>query len=144
MKQLFITTRQASARTQNNEKLKKMTEQLKKRKIKVSFFIDPESDQVIASKDAGADAVEFHTGKWVLTKGPEKTKEWQRLQKSAMMTHDLGLGVHAGHGLDYTHSKKITQLKHLAEVNIGHSLICYAVEEGLLKATKNIQNKLRK
>ncbi len=126
------------------EKLKIMTEQLQKKKIKVSFFIDPESDQVIASKDAGADAVEFHTGKWVLTKGKAKTSEWLRLQKSALMTHDLGLGVHAGHGLDYDHAKKITQLKHLAEVNIGHSLICYAVEEGLLKATKNIQKKLIK
>ena len=91
------------------EKLKTMTKKLKKQKIKVSFFIDPESDQVIASKDAGADAVEFHTGKWVLSSGKAKTKEWQRLQKSALMTYDLGLGVHAGHGLDYSHSKKITQ-----------------------------------
>lgn len=126
------------------EKLKKMTAQLKKQKIKVSFFIDPDADHVIASKDAGADAVEFHTGKWVLTTGRAKATEWLRLQASAAMTHDLGLGVHAGHGLDYDHSKKITQLKHLAEVNIGHSLICYAVEEGLLKATKQIQKKLKK
>ena len=125
------------------EKLKKMTTLLKKQKIKVSFFIDPDADQVIASKDAGADAVEFHTGKWVLTKGKAKATEWQRLQKSATMTHDLGLGVHAGHGLDYQHSKKITQMKYLAEVNIGHSLICYAVEEGLLKATRKLQSQLQ-
>ncbi len=126
------------------EKLKEMTEKLKKQKIKVSFFIDPDTDQVIAAKDAGADAVEFHTGRWVLTKGKAKSIEWQRLQKSAAMTHDLDLGVHAGHGLDYIHTKKITLMKHLAEVNIGHSLICYAVEEGLLKATQNILKQMQK
>lgn len=126
------------------KKLKKMTDQLKQQKIKVSFFIDPDADQVMAAKEAGAEAIEFHTGKWVLSLGKAKTKEWQRLQRSADIANDLGLGVHAGHGLDYDHSKKITQMKHLAEVNIGHSLICYAVHEGLSKAILQMQKKLKK
>ncbi len=139
-----LTTEGGLNVTKSFKNLKNMTATLKKQKIKVSFFIDPDTDQVIASKDAGADAVEFHTGKWVLTKGKAKATEWQRLQKSAVVAHDLGLGVHAGHGLDYEHSKKITQMKYLAEVNIGHSLICYAVEEGLLKAARQMQKKLKK
>jgi pyridoxine 5-phosphate synthase len=126
------------------QKMAPMIEKLQTRGIEISMFIEPSKEQVEASHRIGADAVEFHTGHWVLYKGAKKAKEWQRLVKAAVLAHSLGLGVHAGHGLDYEHTQKILKMPHLREVNIGHSLICYALEEGLEKAVRRMKTILTK
>lgn len=112
-------------------KLAPMIEKLQRIGIEISLFIEPSLEQVEAAARLGADAVEFHTGHWVLLKGPAKEREWRRLCMAAEAAHELELGVHAGHGLDYEHSRKIKKLPFLREVNIGHSLICYALKDGL-------------
>jgi len=118
--------------------LKKMIPILQKKDIKVSLFIEPAIDQVLAAREVGADAIELHTGKWVLLSGKNKQAEWQRLEQAATVANDLDLFVHAGHGLDYEHTKKICKLSHLREVNIGHSMICYSLIEGLEPTTKKM------
>lgn len=120
-----------------------MVEKLQRIGVEISMFIEPSLEQVTASYEAGADAVEFHTGKWVLLKGPRKKREWERLVEAAILAHHLGLGVHAGHGLDYEHARLIRTLPHLREVNIGHSLICYALEDGLKAAVRKMKSQLR-
>lgn len=118
--------------------LETMTHKLTKAKIKVSFFIEPSLEQVQASALAGADAVEFHTGHWVLFSGAKKKAEYKKLVAAAIEANRLGLRVHAGHGLDYTHAQLIKKLPHLVEANIGHSLICYSLTDGLKLAVKKM------
>lgn len=113
------------------KKLETMTHQLAKAQIKVSMFIEPSVAQVEASALCGAHAVEFHTGQWVLLRGLKKKAEYKRLVEAALEAHRLGLRVHVGHGLDYAHAKMIKNLPHLVEANIGHSLICYSLTDGL-------------
>ena len=125
------------------EQIKNMTQELSKNKIKVSYFIEPNLEQVSAAAEAGADAVEFHTGHWVLEAGVKKQKIWKQLEAAATKAHSLNIRVHAGHGLDYEHAKMIRKLPHLKEVNIGHSLICYSLDDGLEKATKKMLSKLK-
>lgn len=135
-----LTTEGGLNVVKNFEKIEKMTHQLRGKNIKVSFFIEPSLEQVEASAEAGADAVEFHTGHWVNLKGTAKLKEWNRLVTAANETNRLGLRVHAGHGIDYAHAKIIKKLPYLQEVNIGHSLICYALTDGLkLSVSKMIK-----
>lgn len=117
-----------------------MIEKLQRMGIEISLFIEPSLEQVDAAHRIGADAVEFHTGRWVLLKGPAKKREWLRLCAAAEAAHELGIGVHAGHGLDYAHTKLIKKMPYLREVNIGHSLICYALEVGLRKAVQKMHN----
>lgn len=124
-------------------RIRKITQRLIKKKIKVSPFIEPDLEQVQACAQMGAQAVEFHTGHWVLLKGPAKKREWKRLQRAAELAHALGLRVHAGHGLDYQHTKLICQLPFLEEVNIGHSLICYALEDGLRSSVQKMKKILK-
>jgi pyridoxine 5-phosphate synthase len=124
--------------------IEKMTSELKKNKIKVSYFIEPDLAQVQAAFEAGAHAIELHTGAWVLATKEQKKNHWNSLVAATHRAHELGLRVHAGHGLDYKHAEKITQLKHLVEVNIGHSLICYSLEIGLKKATKKMLQHLKR
>jgi pyridoxine 5-phosphate synthase len=121
-------------------KMAPMVEKMQMRGIEISMFIEPSLDQVRASHAVGADAVEFHTGHWVLLSGARKVREWKRLVAAAELAHGLGLGVHAGHGLDYRHTRAIRRLPHLREVNIGHSLVCYALENGLAAAVSRMKN----
>ena len=115
---------------------------VKKKGIFVSAFIDPAIQQVELAAQLGFQAVEFHTGHWVLSRGMQRTKIWQALVKAAVHAHQLGLSVHAGHGLDYTWSKKIKQLPYLEEVNIGHFLICEALRVGLIQAVAQMKKVL--
>ncbi len=122
--------------------LKPLILKLKKAGIKVSLFIGPSLKQVNAAHDLQADAVEFHTGHWVLAKGKEKQKLWSELVEGAVLAHELGLRVHAGHGLDFETAAEVKKLPYLQEVNIGHSLVCYSVSMGLPAAIKKMKRQL--
>lgn len=124
-------------------KMAPMVEKLQRIGIEISMFIEPSLEQVEASYEIGADAVEFHTGKWVHLTGPKKEKEWKRLVEAAQWANYLGMNVHAGHGLDYHHSKIINKLPHLQEVNIGHSLVCYALEFGMEESVRKMRKILK-
>lgn len=124
--------------------IQRMTEHLHAKKVKVSFFIEPDLAQVRACAEAKADAIELHTGAWVLADGEKKKSDWRSLNQASELASELGLRVHAGHGLDFKHAEKIKKLKALVEVNIGHSLICYALEMGLSKAVKKMRNHLKR
>lgn len=123
-------------------KLTGYVEKLQRFGIEISMFIEPSKEQVLASYEAGADAVEFHTGHWVLLKGGQKNREWQRLCEAARLAHHLGLGVHAGHGLDLLHARKIRSLPHLREVNIGHFLVCDGLKEGFRSSVRKMKRAL--
>lgn len=123
--------------------LKEMTELLHKARIKVSYFIEPNLEQVSASALAGADAIEFHTGHWVNSRTEIKKSIWNKLCHCAIKTNELKMRVHAGHGLDFKHAKLIKKLPFLREVNIGHSIICYSLEFGMKKSVQKMLEKLK-
>lgn len=116
--------------------LSKHLEKLQMIGIEISMFIEPSIEQVRASFEIGADAVELHTGKWVSLQGEKKKKEWKKLVEAAREANDLGMAVHAGHGLDFQTAKEITKLPFLEEVNIGHSVICHSLEHGIEKTVR--------
>ncbi|MFP5520029.1 MAG: pyridoxine 5'-phosphate synthase [Bdellovibrionia bacterium] len=123
--------------------LQPMVEKLQRIGIEISMFIEPSEEQVEACYRIGADAVEFHTGKWVHLEGKAKEREFKRLSEAAELAHSFDMNVHAGHGLDYHHTKLIKKMPHLEEVNIGHSLICYALEDGLQTSVQKMKKILR-
>ena len=124
-------------------RLKKLIAQVQPKGIEVSLFIEPSLRQVEKAFELGADACEFHTGKWVLLKERKaKQKEWVRLKDAAKLCHDLGMRVHAGHGLDMEHVKKIKQLPFLVELNVGHSIICSSIEKGIENSVKEMKSLL--
>jgi pyridoxine 5-phosphate synthase len=139
-KRAELTTEGGLNVSQNQAKLKSMIKALHQKGIQVSMFIDPSLEQVKASHLIGADACEFHTGTWV---HQNSKSEWKRLVQSAKLCHQYGMNVHAGHGLDYDFTRKIKKLPYLQEVNIGHSVICYSLFEGLAKTVKQFNKILR-
>ncbi len=107
--------------------------------IRVSMFIDPEREQIDAAVELSADIVELHTGKLAnaFTEKFEK-QELERLREAALRAVNFNLQVNAGHGINYTNIKLIHKLPHLAELNIGHSIVARSVFIGFEAAVREM------
>jgi pyridoxine 5-phosphate synthase len=148
----------------NLDRIKGVVEGLKEKGIGVSLFIDPQENQLEASKKAGADAVELHTGRYAdaCLAGPpdpalpagswadrqakdevEAKKELEKLQKAVKAGLGLGLVVNAGHGLNYQNVSAVAHIQGIEELNIGHSIIARAVMVGLGRAVKEMKDLIK-
>jgi pyridoxine 5-phosphate synthase len=107
--------------------------------IAVSIFTEPDIPQIDASAEAGADFIEIHTGVFANTLTEEEQfDELERIRGAAKHAKKLGLGVNAGHGLDYQNIKIFRELDDIDEVSIGHSIIARAVIVGIEEAVKEM------
>jgi len=112
--------------------------------IRTSLFIDPDDDVIRSSADLGVDAVELHTGEYANTSGAEREAQLARLARAATHARDLGLAVHAGHGLTYENVSPVAAIEELEELNIGHSIVSRAVLSGMESAVREMATLLRR
>ncbi|WP_134724279.1 pyridoxine 5'-phosphate synthase [Paracoccus luteus] len=102
---------------------------------RVSLFIGHDPRQIEAAAAIGAAVVELHTGAFcdLDTEGrtADRDAELAGLAQGARMAAELGLEVHAGHGLTYDNVAPIAALPQVVELNIGHFLIGEAIFTGL-------------
>jgi pyridoxine 5-phosphate synthase len=108
--------------------------------IRPVLFIDPVGDQVRASSQVGALAIEFNTGQYSLATQPQDIDKCVRnLHAAATLAANQGLAVHAGHGLDTQNIYRILTLPHLVELNIGHSIVARALFHGFEAAVREMK-----
>lgn len=107
--------------------------------IKVSLFIDPDPAQVEASAECLADMVELHTGCFANAVGSQVVEEVERLTAASKAAFAAGLQVNAGHGINYTNIQQVLTIPHLAELNIGHSIVARATRIGLTAAVREMK-----
>ncbi|MEM9855684.1 MAG: pyridoxine 5'-phosphate synthase [Pseudomonadota bacterium] len=102
---------------------------------RVSIFIAADRSQIEAANRIGAQVIELHTGAYCDAHAegdlPARDAELARLRDMAAFAHDLGLEVHAGHGLTFGDVGPIAAIPQLMELNIGHFLIGEAIFVGL-------------
>ncbi|MCS5711088.1 pyridoxine 5'-phosphate synthase [Candidatus Berkiella aquae] len=136
-----VTTEGGLAVIENKEYLKKITAKLKERHIKVSYFIDADERQILASKEAGATIVELHTGPYAHTAKdtPERHAKLKQLQDAAAFAYSLGLQVNAGHGLHYHNVWDIAKIPEMTELNIGHAIVGHALVVGFAEAVAQMK-----
>ena len=129
----------------NKSFLKKIIAKLKKKKIRVSLFIEPSLDDVSESRKLNADCIEIHTGKLcnLINKKKSYINELNRIKKAVKLGNQLGLEVHAGHGLTFKSAKILSRLKGIHEFNIGHFLIGEAIFVGLSNSIKSFKKILK-
>ena len=141
-----ITTEGGLNLGKNTIFLNKMITRIKKKNIRVSLFIEPDIKAVALSKLLGAHCVELHTGKYCnLLNNKKKTNfELERIKKSSKFAANIGLEVHAGHGLTYKSTKIISKIKYISEFNIGHFIISESVFLGLNNVIKKFKTIIRK
>jgi len=121
------------------ENIKQAVRDLKEAGIVVSLFVDAEREQLQASKDAGADYVEIHTGHYAdaKTRG-EEDAEFEKIAEGIAYAVSLGLRVNVGHGLNYTNTQRLVPIKEIEEFSIGHSIIARAVMVGIEQAVREM------
>ena len=112
---------------------------LKDGEIAVSLFIDPDLDQVRASHKVNADRIELHTGRYCEARNEkERARELARIVDAAKSATKLGMGVAAGHGLNYDNVRPIARIAEIDELNIGHAIVARAVLVGFERAVREM------
>jgi len=134
-----ITTEGGLDVIKNIENLKNVIPQFHEKGITVSLFIDPDKAQIETAKNVGADFIELHTGRYSSSRSTEiKNSELSALIECAGFASSTGLGVNAGHGLNYNNVYQVAMIEEIETLNIGHSIISRAVISGLEKALSDM------
>lgn len=122
------------------ERLSSAIKDLHKAEVAVSLFIEPDIDQINAASEINADFIEIHTGIFANAVSEEdQFDELDRIRIAAKHAKKLGLGVNAGHGLNYINMKQMIQVNEIDEVSIGHAILARAVMVGLKEAIQEMQ-----
>ena len=131
------------------ERLKDYLKPIKEAGIEISLFVEAQKEQIDASVEVGADAIEIHTGRyanlWSEHKFKEAKEELNRIKEVAIYARKKGLRVYAGHGLTYHNVKDfVKEMKdYVEELNIGHSIVANAVIFGFERAVKEMLKLLK-
>ena len=108
--------------------------------VRTALFIDPDPETVRASANLGPAAVELHTGEYSNARTPAaRERQLQRLTASTELARELGLAVHAGHGLTYENVMPVAAIPGCEELNIGHSIVSRAVFVGMERAVRDMK-----
>jgi pyridoxine 5-phosphate synthase len=110
--------------------------------IRVSMFIEPDRKQIDAARALGAPVVELHTGAYANATGDARAKILKHIHNGAEFGADLGIEIHAGHGLTYDNVGPIAAIPHVRELNIGHFMIGEAIFIGLEASIREMRRKM--
>jgi len=140
-----VTTEGGLNLKSNFTKLKNIISRFKKKNVRTSLFINPTIKDVKISKKLNVDCIEIHTGKISnLVKSKKNfSQELNRIKVCAKLATDLGIEVHAGHGLDYKTTKIIKKINEIVEFNIGHFIIGESIFNGISNVIKNFKKILK-
>ncbi|GKS59953.1 pyridoxine 5'-phosphate synthase [Nitrospira sp.] len=123
------------------DKIDKIIQLLHGGGIPVSLFIEPDLNHIKIAHKLSADYVELHTGRYANAKlSKEEQTGLESLSQSAKLAFKLGMGVNAGHGLNYRNVKRLTQITEIVEYNIGHSIVARAVLVGFERAVREMKS----
>ncbi len=123
----------------NIDLIRDTIDQLHDSEIPVSLFIEPDLNQIDAASEISADVIEIHTGVYANTITEEDAfDELEKIRQAAKHAKKLGLGVNAGHGLNYINMKEFTAIEDIDEVSIGQAVVARSVFVGLEKAIKEM------
>ena len=136
-----ITTEGGLNLKKNKKKIRSIIKLFKDKKIRTSLFINPVKNDILISKNLGADCVEIHTGKFAnLVKSKKSIKsEFSRIKECSKFALRIGLEVHAGHGLDYKSARHLSKIDEIKEFNIGHFIIGESIFFGLKNVIRNFK-----
>lgn len=138
-KRAELTTEGGLDLKKSGKKIKKAIDAIQGKGIPVSLFINPSITDVEISKKLGAKMVEIHTGLYSNAKGKRQKAELKRVKEAVKRAIDIGLLVNAGHGLNYTNVKKISAIKDIRGLYIGHSIVARSVYDGMENAVREMK-----
>jgi len=126
----------------HSSRIKDIASSLSEANIAVSLFIEPDRKVIDASADAGVPVIELHTGTYASSEGEQQAQELERIKQAVTHAASIGLVVNAGHGLHYKNVTPVAEIEHMNELNIGHSIVAYALFVGLKTAVQEMREKM--
>src|SRR5436309_9150311 len=138
-----ITTEGGLALRKGDRRLSGAIARLQGAGIRVSLFIDPALQTIDVAKSLGVPAIELHTGRYAhawkkASNELRRTKALNELREAAAHAKQIGLAVHAGHGLTYQNVQPVAAIPEIEELNIGHSIVSNAVFWGMEEAVRRM------
>jgi len=138
-----ITTEGGLNVVAHRSRVQRCTDAMNAAGIATSLFIDPEPAQIQLAAELRAPWIELHTGAYANAGVPaRRRRQLARLRDGAVLAHELGLVVNAGHGINYVNIAELRQLPHLHELNIGHSIISRALFTGIEEAVREMKARM--
>jgi pyridoxine 5-phosphate synthase len=125
-----------------NPKMRETIRRLEEAGARVSLFIDPDPRTIDAAKDLGVPAIELHTGRYA-NSWRQSSTALEELQRAARHAADMGLFVHAGHGLTYVNVAPVAAIPEIEELNIGHSVVSRSVMVGMRQAVEEMRRAMK-
>jgi len=124
--------------------LKQNVDLLKQAGIVVSLFVEPNLEQIKTSHKVGADYIEIHTGSYCeMRTDADRREQLRRIELAISAARKLGLGINAGHGLNYQNIAPVVALGGIEEFNIGHSIVARASLVGMERAVREMLERLK-
>jgi pyridoxine 5-phosphate synthase len=133
-----ITTEGGLDLSRPTPRLRETIRRLEEAGIRISLFIDPDLPVLDAAKDLGVPAIELHTGRYAHT-WRQSERALDELRRAASHAADMGLFVHAGHGLTYDNVAPVAAIPQIEELNIGHSVMSRAIMVGMRAAVMEMR-----
>lgn len=134
-----LTTEDGLDVNANKHHLREVIKTFHQRKIAVSLFVNPIREQIEAAHEIETDMIEIHTGEYAEARDPQNQRELlARVAEAAARAKSLGMGVHAGHGLNYSNVGAVAAIRDIDELSIGYAIIVRSVFVGLERAVKEM------
>ena len=125
----------------NLKSISDAVKRLREEGIVVSLFVDPHQEQIKAANKSGADYIEIHTGAYAEANNwKSQEKELEAIDTAIKLARKVGMGVNAGHGLNYFNVRHICAIPEIQELNIGHSIISRSIFHGLHEAVASMRS----
>ena len=137
-----VTTEGGLAVVGNEDRLADLLWPVKEAGIRLSLFIEANEADIESAKKIGADIVELHTGRYC-NDANQGQAELLRIAHAAAYGANLGIEIHAGHGLGFDTVGEIAAIPEIEELNIGHFLIGESVFCGLETAIAQMRQKMQ-
>ncbi len=135
-----LTTEGGLDVARHSARIEKTIRRMHDKNILVSLFVDPVKKQINASNDIGADIIEIHTGEYAEARSPVvQEKLLQKIRILAEYGKKIGLGVNAGHGLNYINVRPVASIPFIDEMSIGHAIISRSMFVGLERAVREMR-----
>ncbi len=135
-----VTTEGGLDVVRHRDRLADAVERCRDKGIEVSLFLDPDLEQIEAGSKLDVHSVELHTGRYANAQEPQaNARELTALRDAGRLVRQLGMSLHAGHGLNDQNVSNICRIPEIIELNIGHSIISRAVMVGMTEAVRTMK-----
>ena len=126
------------------DEVKEAIDKLNKNNLKVCLFINPNKNDINKCHKLNVKYLELHTGNYANSNSSDRMKELLLIKECAKLCNKLNIHCHAGHGLNYVSAYKVSKIKYISELNIGHFIISEAIFDSLPKIIKKFKRIINK